>query len=43
LLDILTCVVISNILMGEIKDYINVLGYKSSTSLKTSRPRGLPL
>jgi hypothetical protein len=39
----LTCVDISNILLGRIKAYIDALGYKSSVSLKASRPHGLPL
>jgi hypothetical protein len=36
-------VFILNILLGKIKAYIRTLGYKSSASLKTSCPHGLPL
>jgi hypothetical protein len=43
LLDISTCINISNLLLGRIKAYNDSLGYKSSASLKTSRPHGLPL
>jgi hypothetical protein len=34
---------ISNILLGRIKAYIKAQGYKSSASLKTTCPHGLPL
>jgi hypothetical protein len=43
LLDISMCVNISIFLLGRNKAYIDALGYKSSGSLKTSRPHGLPL
>jgi hypothetical protein len=43
LLDILTYIEISNILLWRIKAYIKAQGYKSSASLKTTCLHGLPL